>query len=220
MPPAERRAPVAGRKIRAGSSPAAARRPCWDRPYASAQLARESVPAAVLAWRSAQAPTAEVGAPPSWSLAALAVARAAQQVAPRRQRPSARSAQEAPSLAAAQTPCCDLPDVSAWQPGPAQAQLARREEAQQRLVQAEAQQAPVEAEAAQQQLSQPRRQPARAASSLAAARRPCSDRRVAPVQRRQPEPEAAAAAVLERLLAQVEVPALAQVRAAVGPQRL
>jgi hypothetical protein len=177
------------------------------------------VPTAVLAWRSAQALAAEVT--PSWSLAALAVARAAQQVAPRRQRPSARSAQEAPSPAAARTPCCDLPDAPAWQPAAAQAQLVRREEAQQRLVQAAAQRVQAAAqrapaEAAQQQLSQPRAPPAQAASSPAAARRPCSDRRVAPVQRRQPEP---AAAVLERLLAQAEVPALAQVRPALGPQR-
>jgi hypothetical protein len=193
------------------------------------------VPAAVLAWRSAQAPAAEVAATPSWSLAALAVALAAQQVSPRRQRPSARSAQEAPSLAAARTPCCDPPDASAWQPAAAQAPLARREEAQQRLAEAEAQRASAEAqaqqrlvqakaqqasaEAAQQQLSQPRPQPARAASSLAAARRPCSDRCVSPVQRQQPEP---AAAVLEQLLAPVEaeVPASAQVQAAVAPQRL
>jgi hypothetical protein len=77
----------------------------------------------------------------------------------------------------------------------AEAQRASAEaKAQQRLVQAEAQQA--SAEAAQQQLSQPRPQPARAASSLAAARRPCSDRRVAPVQRRQPEPAAAALELL------------------------
>jgi hypothetical protein len=195
------------------------------------------VPAAVLAWRSAQAPAAEVAATPSWSPAALAVALAVQQVSPRRQRPSARSAQEAPSLAAARTPCCDPPDASAWQPAAAQAPLARREEAQQRLAEAEAQRAPAEAQAqaqqrlvlakaqqasaaaAQQQLSQPRPRPARAASSLAAARRPCSDRCVSPVQRRQPEP---AAAVLEQLLAPVEaeVPASAQVQAAVAPQRL
>jgi hypothetical protein len=177
-----------------------------------------------------------VAATPSWSLAAPAVARAAQQASPRQQRLSARSAQEAPSLAAARTPCCDPPDASAWQPAAAQAPLARREEAQQRL-EAEAQRAPAEAQAqaqqrlvlakaqqasaaaAQQQLSQPRPRPARAASSLAAARRPCSDRCVSPVQRRQPEP---AAAVLEQLLAPVEaeVPASAQVQAAVAPQRL
>ena len=161
----------------------------------------------MLEWRSAQVPEMEVAATPSWS---LAPAEAAQQVSPRRQRPSARSAQVASSPAVAQTPCCDLPAVSAWQPGAAQAQLVRREEAQQRLAQAEA-------EAAQQRLSQPRPQPARAASSLAAARRPCSDRRVAPVRRRQPEPEAAA--VQEQLLAQVEVPASAQVQAAVAAQR-
>jgi hypothetical protein len=220
---------VAGRKIQAGSSQAAARRPCWDRPYA---LGQESLPgAAVLERRSAQGPAVEVteAATPSWSLAALAVARAAQQMPPRWQRPLARSAQEAPSPAAARTPCCDPPDASAWQPGAAPAQLARREEAQQRLAEAEAQRASAEAEAqqrlvqaeaqqaeaVQQQLSQPWPQPARAASSLAVARRPCSDRRVAPVQRRQPEP---AAAVLEQLLAQV--PASAQVQAAVAPQRL
>src|SRR5689334_8091147 len=149
--PAEgrRRAPAAERPLQAESSPAAARRPCWDRPYAPASLRAAAVgplsPRPVPAAEQAEAElapalaqvqqrpllrlaasnraaarrpcwdrppeSAQQAAAPSWSLPALSVAlvRAEQQAAPRRQRPSARSDPEAPSPAVARTPCSDRP---------------------------------------------------------------------------------------------------------------
>jgi hypothetical protein len=98
-------------------------------------------------------------------------------------RPLSRFDPEPPSLAVARMPCCDLPAASASQPAAAgQAQSARQEEQRQRLVQAEAQQA--SAEVAQEQLSRRRAQPARAASSPAEERMPCSGQPAAPVRRR------------------------------------
>jgi hypothetical protein len=188
---------VAGRKLQAESNQAAARTPCWDRPYAPAQLARAAVQQALAA-----------AATPSRSPAA-------QQARLRRQRPAPRFDPAAPNPAVARTPCSDLPDAQAAQPAAAWwqrlvAAVAREQRPRQAQVRAE-----VEAQAAaQQRLSSRRVQPARAASSPAAARRPCSDRHAAPARRRQPEPAAAA-----REQQSAEVPAQAEAQAAAAQRR-
>jgi len=196
--PVERQARVAVTRppIQEASNRAAERRPCWDRQAATARLSLRLVAVA------SQSPCAP---------------RQAQPASAQQQPPLERFDREASNPAAARTPCWDRPYVWArleWEPE----QVAVREQRSAREAAPVSRPAPVAAAvlerrpASSAELRQrpglPSARPALGASSPAAARTLCWDRRCVPVQL---ELQRAPVAVSERPSAQA-LAAVAQQR--------